>query len=103
LTSHNFDVTETKVFTSWYQGGVRAFDLAPLYAGDGYEDHPESATDVDAPEEIAAFDPDGMAFWTAENLNSAQDGDTYFTIGSDIGKGAVILELTDELFTPTPP
>ena len=44
-----------------------------------------------------------MAFWTAVNLRSAQDGDTYFTIGSDIGKGAVILELTGELFTPTPP
>jgi len=103
LTSHNFDVIETKVFTSWYQGGVRAFDLAPLYRGDGYEDHPQAAADIEAPEEIAAFDPDGMAFWTAVNLRSAQDGETYFTIGSDIGKGAVILELTDELFTPTPP
>jgi len=103
LTSHNFDVTETKVFTSWYQGGVRAFDLAPLYRGDAYEDHPQAAADIEAPEEIAAFDPDGMAFWTAVNLRSAQDGETYFTIGSDIGKGAVILELTDELFTPTPP
>jgi len=103
LTSHNFDVTETKVFTSWYQGGVRAFDLAPLYRSGNYEEHPDSAADVEDPEEIATFDPDGMAFWTAVNLPSAQDGDTYFTIGSDIGKGAVILELTDELFTPTPP
>lgn len=103
LTSHNFDVTETKVFTSWYQGGVRAYDLAPLYKDGKYNRHPESAADVDSPEELAAFDPDGMAFWTAVDLSSAQEGETYFTIGSDIGKGAVILELTDGLSTPTPP
>jgi hypothetical protein len=102
LTSHNFDVTETKVFTSWYQGGIRAFDLAPLYRSGNYEEHPESAGDIEAPEEIAAFAPDGMAFWAAVNLSSAQDGDTYFTIGSDIGKGAAILELTDGPFTPSP-
>jgi hypothetical protein len=100
LTSHNFDVTDTKLFASWYQGGIRAYDLAPLYRSGRYEEHPSSAADIEVPEEIAAFAPDGMAFWTAENLSAARDGDTYFTIGSDIGKGAVVLELTDGLSTP---
>jgi hypothetical protein len=96
LTSHNFDVTETKLFTSWYQGGIRAFDLGPLYAGDDYETHPTSASDVAAPTALAAFAPDGMAFWTAENL-AAEQGETYYTVGSDIGKGAVVIELTEGL------
>lgn len=77
LTAHNFDVTDTKLFTSWYQGGIRAYDIA----------------DPTNPEELAAFAPDGTAFWTAENLAAAQ-GDTYFTVASDIAKGAVVLELT---------
>lgn len=77
LTAHNFDVTETKLFASWYQGGIRAYDV----------DDPTN------PVELAAFAPDGTAFWTAENLADAQ-GDTYFTVASDIGKGAVVLELT---------
>lgn len=100
LTSHNFDVTETKLFTSWYQGGVRAFDLSPLYVSGACERHPEHAGDVEAPREIASFAPDGMAFWTAVNLESAQDGETYFTVGSDIGKGACVLELSEGPFTP---
>lgn len=79
LTSHNFDVTETKLFASWYQGGIRAYDI----------------TDRTDPEELAAFAPDGTAFWTAENLAAAQ-GDTYFTVASDITKGAVVLELTSD-------
>lgn len=93
LTSHNFDVTDTKLFASFYQGGLRAYDLAPLYAdtGDGYTEH---ASDPVAPDEIAAFAPDGMAFWTAENLETEATG-TYYTVGSDIGKGAVVLELDD--------
>lgn len=97
LTSHNFDVTDTKLFTSWYQGGIRAYDLGPLYAdddgdgGDGYSVHAQEPT---SPDEIAAFAPDGMAFWTAENLETAES-DTWYTVGSDIGKGAVVLELDD--------
>jgi len=62
-----------------------------------------SEADVEAPEELAAFDPDGMGSWTAVILESAQDGDTYFTAGSDVGRGAVTLGLTDGLTTPTPP
>lgn len=96
LTSHNFDVTDTKLFTSWYQGGIRAFDLGPLYAGADYETHPQAASDVTAPTELAAFAPDGMVFWTAENL-AAEQGETYYTVASDIGKGAVVLELTEGL------
>lgn len=49
--------------------------------------------DVDVDGNLAAFDRPGMAFWTAMNLASAQ-GDTWVTIGSDIGEGAVSLGLT---------
>lgn len=76
LTSHNFDVTETKLFSSFYQGGIRAYDIS----------------DCTNPTELAAFAPDGTAFWTAENLADEQ-GETYYTVGSDIGKGVVVLEL----------
>jgi hypothetical protein len=96
LTSHNFDVTETKLFTSWYQGGVRAFDLGPLYAGEDYSTVPAAASDIEPPTELAAFAPNGTAFWTAENL-AAEQGATYYTVASDIGKGATVLELTEGL------
>ncbi|PSQ36147.1 hypothetical protein BRD05_03630 [Halobacteriales archaeon QS_9_70_65] len=33
LTSHNFDVTDEMLVSSFYQGGVRAYDLTTLYKG----------------------------------------------------------------------
>lgn len=77
-TSHNFDVHEDKVFSSFYEGGVRAYSI-------------EDPTD---PEELAAFAPEGTAYWTAVDL--PVDGPRTYTIGSDIGKGLTILELNHE-------
>ena len=34
-----------------------------------------------------------MAFWTAVDVDYEENPDRTFTIGSDIGKGAVVLEL----------
>ncbi|WP_170977339.1 LVIVD repeat-containing protein [Halorussus salinisoli] len=48
-TSHNFDVTTDRLYTSWYGGGVRVFDI----------------TDPSTPTEIGVYDPEGASFWTA--------------------------------------
>jgi hypothetical protein len=90
LTSHNFDVTDEMLVSSFYQGGVRAYDLTTLYSGGDYENH---ARQPRAPVEIGAFAPDGMAFWTAVDVDYEEDPDRVFTMGADIGKGAVMLEL----------
>ena len=34
-----------------------------------------------------------MAFWTAVDVDYEEDPDRIFTMGADIGKGAVMLEL----------
>ena len=49
FTSHNFDVTENRLHTSWYHGGVQLYDI----------------TDPSEPERVAGYDPEGYAFWTA--------------------------------------
>jgi len=90
LTSHNFDVSREMLVSSFYQGGVRAYDLTTLYKGGDYEEH---ARNPRRPVEIGAFAPDGMAFWTAVDVDYEENPDRTFTIGSDIGKGAVVLEL----------
>jgi hypothetical protein len=77
-TSHNFDVREDKVFASFYEGGIRAYSIE----------------DPTAPEELAAFAPEGTAFWTAEDLSAS--GPRTYTLGSDIGKGLTVLELEHE-------
>ncbi|WP_440007931.1 LVIVD repeat-containing protein [Halomicrococcus sp. SG-WS-1] len=77
-TSHNFDVTDSKLFASFYQGGVRAYDI-------------DDPTD---PQELAAFAPDGTAYWGARVLPT--DGPRHYTVGSDIGKGLTVLELEHE-------
>lgn len=77
-TSHNFDVTDGKLFTSWYQGGVRAFDV-------------EDPTD---PTELAVFAPEGTAYWGARVLPT--EGPTHYTVGADVGKGLTVLELDHE-------
>lgn len=77
-TSHNFDVAESKLFTSWYQGGVRAFDIS----------------EPTVPQELAAFAPEGTAYWGARNLPT--QGPRHYTVGSDIGKGLTVLGLNHE-------
>jgi len=50
-TSHNFDIVGDRLFTSWYQGGVKIHDIS----------------DPANPEELAWWrDPEGTAFWTAK-------------------------------------
>ncbi|WP_336000971.1 LVIVD repeat-containing protein [Halorientalis halophila] len=49
-TAHNFEFDDDRLYTSWYQGGVKVFDVA----------------DPENPEEIAAWrDTDEACFWTA--------------------------------------
>jgi len=90
LTSHNFDVTDEMLVSSFYRGGVRAYDLTTLYRGDDYEEH---ARNPRKPVETGAFAPEGTAFWTAVDVDYEENPDRIFTMGSDIGKGAVMLEL----------
>ena len=87
-TAHNSDLTNDKLFTAWYQGGIRAYDFGSIRAQDG--EGGELA-------EIAAWDPEGGDFfWSAENLAAAMDADAdrYYTVGSDTGKGLHVLELS---------
>jgi hypothetical protein len=90
LTSHHFDVTERMLFSSWYRGGIRAYDLTTLYHGGDYEEH---ARNPRKPLEVGTFAVDGTAYWTAENVEYEEDPTTIYTLGSDIGKGAVTLKL----------
>ena len=90
LTSHNFDVTDEMLVSSFYQGGVRAYDLTTLYRGGDYDEH---ARQPRKPVEVGAFAPDGTAFWTAVDVEYEEDPARVFTMGADIGKGAVLLEL----------
>lgn len=68
-TSHNFDVTDDRLYTSWYAGGVRVFDI----------------TDPSAPTEIGVYDPEGASFWAAVAADET-------IVASDIGTGLVFLE-----------
>ena len=68
-TSHNFDVTTDRLYTSWYAGGVRVFDI----------------TDPRTPTEIGAYEPDDGSFWTAVAADE-------IIVASDIGTGLVFLE-----------
>lgn len=77
-TSHNFDVTDSKVFASFYQGGMRAYSIE----------------DPTQPAELAAFAPLGTAYWT--NVDLPESGSTTYNLGSDIGKGLTILELNHD-------
>lgn len=96
-TSHNFDFTTdgTRFYSTWYQGGVRAYDV----------------TDPTAVKELAAWiDPNGNAFWGAQALRgeaTTLGNDRRFTIASDRNaEGLLVLELTtggsgSTLSTPT--
>lgn len=63
-TSHNFDVTASRLHTSWYGGGATEFDV----------------TDPANPEALARYDPEGSSFWAAVQARG-------FTVLSDIGAG----------------
>lgn len=67
-TSHNFDVTSNRLYTSWYDAGARVYDI----------------TDPVNPEQTYEYDPDGSSFWTAVRERG-------FVVVSDIGGGLVFL------------
>lgn len=78
-TSHNFEATDSKVHTSWYQGGVRLWDI-------------EDSTE---PTELAAWvSPDGQAFWGAKQL--VDDGNQYTAASERDGKGLLVLDIVHE-------
>jgi hypothetical protein len=64
-TSHNFDVVDDRLFTSWYQGGVKIHDIS----------------DPANPEELAWWrDPEQTSFWTAKLATSE------FFVASSMGR-----------------
>lgn len=67
-TSHNFDVTANRIYTSWYDGGVRVHDI----------------TDPTDPEELASYQTDDTSFWTAVRSRG-------FTVAGDIDGGVLVL------------
>ena len=67
-TAHNFDVREERLHSAWYGGGVRVHDVS----------------DPESPAEIASFESEDAAFWTA-----VAHGDV--TVASDIDRGVVVL------------
>ncbi|WP_049971729.1 LVIVD repeat-containing protein [Haladaptatus cibarius] len=72
-TSHNFDIVGDRLYTSWYQGGVKLFDIS----------------DPANPEELVWWrDPEQTAFWTSQHVS-----DDFFIGGSmgmdGNGKGAL--------------
>jgi hypothetical protein len=81
-TSHNFDLVGDRLYTSWYQGGVKIYDIS----------RPSN------PEELAWWrKPDVGAFWTAKR--ATED----FFIASSVGD-FVSPVVSEALFTfPTAP
>lgn len=67
-TSHNFDVTENRLYTSWYRSGARVHDI----------------TDPSSPEQTYEYDPEGAFLWTAVREQG-------FVLVGDIGGGVVFL------------
>ena len=55
-TSHNFDIAGDRLFSSWYQGGVKIHDIS----------------DPANPEELAWWRrPDEASFWTAKRVSDS--------------------------------
>ncbi|WP_458185202.1 LVIVD repeat-containing protein [Haladaptatus sp. NG-WS-4] len=72
-TSHNFDIVGDRLYTSWYQGGVKLFNVS----------------DPANPRQLAWWrDPETTSFWTAQHVS-----DEFFVAGSmgrhGDGKGAL--------------
>lgn len=64
-TSHNFDIVDGRLFTSWYQGGVKIHDIS----------------DPANPEQLAWWrDPEETSFWTAKRARPR------FFVASSMGR-----------------
>ncbi|MFC7007674.1 LVIVD repeat-containing protein [Halalkalicoccus salilacus] len=77
-TSHNFDVTQNRLHTSWYNGGVRVYDI----------------TDETDPEELYFYDSEGYSFWTAVQERGFTLGGIYGA-RSDTHAGGIAFLHTD--------
>jgi hypothetical protein len=71
-TSHNFEVTNNRLYSSWYEGGVRVHDV----------------TDPSNPEERYAYQEDGIQFWTAVRERGFTLGGIY---GADSTTGGFVV------------
>lgn len=76
FTSHNFDVTANRLYSSWYHGGVHVYDI----------------TDPANPERLAGYDPDGYAFWTAVRDRGFTIGGIYGAASENAGGVALLHE-----------
>lgn len=76
FTSHNFDVTSNRLYSSWYHGGVHVYDT----------------TDPANTEHLAGYDPDGYAFWTAVSERGFTVGGIYGAASENAGGVAVLNE-----------
>jgi hypothetical protein len=66
-TSHNFDIVDDRLFTSWYQGGVKIHDIS----------------DPANPEQLAWWrNPDETSFWTAKRATQE------FFVASSYGRNS---------------
>lgn len=74
-TAHNFDVTQDRLHSSWYHGGVRLFDIS----------------DRADPDELARYRPEGVAFWTAVFDGEFTAGGVYGARSDDHDGGVVFL------------
>lgn len=78
-TAHNFDVTDDHLHASWYDGGVRRYDVS----------------DPSDPEEVGVYHPDGQSFWTAVASDDYTLGGIYGA-GSDASEGGVAILSSDD-------
>jgi len=70
-TSHNFDLVDDHLYTSWYQGGVRVFDIG----------------DPADPVELAAYRNDEeTSFWTAQHAGDCFVASSGEKIGDNLPK-----------------
>lgn len=74
-TAHNFRVTQERLHSSWYHGGVRVHDI----------------TDRSRPEELGRYRPEGIAFWTAVHGRGFTVGGVYGARSDDHDGGVVFL------------
>ena len=84
-TSHNFDVTNNRLYASWYEGGVTVHDI----------------TDPSNPEELYSYQVDGYQFWAAVRGRGFTLGGVYGA-DSDASAGGLLV-LHEDRGKKTPP
>lgn len=71
-TAHNFDVVGPRLYTSWYQGGVKVYDIS----------------DPAVPEELGHFrDSSQFAFWTAQRADACTVATSWRGPSGDLAAG----------------